>query len=90
MAGGCWLAKWNSSQVLFFRSSFLFRVQLICIGPSFLRTNDMLIFYGSVNDSFDIPEKGHTFMTIPPTTANSGIYMINTTNGVVVEGTQVY
>ena len=34
----------------------------------------------------DIPEKGHTFITVPPTTANSSIYMVNTTNGVVVEG----
>lgn len=34
----------------------------------------------------DIPEKGHTNITVLPTTANSSIYMANTTNRLVVQG----
>lgn len=33
----------------------------------------------------DIPEKGHTNITVLPTTANSSIYMANTTNRLVVQ-----
>lgn len=34
----------------------------------------------------DISEKGHTNITVQPTTTNNSIYMVNRTKGVVVEG----
>ena len=67
-------------------------------GSSFLRIGDMLIFFMVLLTMFlclnfsaeispnDILAKGHTNITVPPTTANSSVYMVNTTNGVVVEG----
>lgn len=89
--------EFESGNLFEFRSSSLFQVQLICEDnwrSSFLRAGDMLIFYGlflCLNFSVeispnDIPEKGHTNITVPPTTAKNSIYMVNTTNGVVVEG----
>ena len=43
-------------------------------------------FFSDEMSFTDIPKTGHTNTSVPPTTANNGIYMENTTNEVVVEG----
>lgn len=116
MAGGFWLAKWNSNRVrcclvllyLWVHSHSFIRGIFLMASPSFLyfslfishflllvnflavtillrRLMRFLYRFSSVEISpNDIPDKRHNVVT--PTTANSSIYVVNTTNGIVVEG----